>query len=168
MPGWRMDFLICVAGSVRTELFVISAPVPLVVGMAAKNGRSVTTSSREPLKYSMQVPSRRDNAAAAFAVSITLPPPTATTASAFHSRIAFTALLTAPGEGSVIVSAKTRTWRPTAVKSPAIAFASVSAACLPATISTRLAPRGRCGASFDAAPGPNTMSRGVWIVKDGI
>ena len=32
------------------ELVVISAPVPLVVGNAAKNGRSVTTSSRVPLK----------------------------------------------------------------------------------------------------------------------
>ena len=128
MPGCRMDFLICVAGSVSTELFVISAPVPLVVGSAAKNGRSVTASSRVPLKYSMQEPSSRDSAAAAFAVSITLPPPTATTASAFQERMAAVAVSTAPGEGSAMVSAKMRVPRPEAVRKSAIVFASASAA----------------------------------------
>ena len=80
------------------------------------------------------------------AVSITLPPPIATTASASHARTAAAAVSTAPGEGSAIVSAKMRASRPDSVRESATVFASVSAAWHPETTRTRfiLSPKPLC------------------------
>ncbi len=76
----RSETLICLAVSLTTELRVTSLPVPAVVGTAISgsgglmNVRGATQSSA--------VPALVANPATAFARSIGLPPPTATTASA--------------------------------------------------------------------------------------
>ena len=69
------------AGSQITAASVVSLPVPAVVGMAASSGVLRRIFSKPPMRCTGR-PGRAMQAPAAFAQSITLPPPKATMACA--------------------------------------------------------------------------------------
>src|SRR5512139_1795164 len=99
--SWRSDFLKpSLPTLLMTAFFVASLPVPAVVGTAMKGkvfpGCVLVPT---PSRYGVTGSPKGNMAAMALAQSMTLPPPTATTASTDRGPDSFTAPSTVSGDG---------------------------------------------------------------------
>ena len=116
--GWLMPVFTCWASTSRTQIVVLSLPVPVVVGTAT-SGLSGWRGARPPptglLTYSRSSPSLVPSRLVALAVSMADPPPTATYASKGPSaRPNATASSSEASVGSTWARSKTTTSMPAA------------------------------------------------------
>src|SRR5262245_10492657 len=145
-----------------TAFFVASDPLPAVVG-TAMNGRGGRTSLRSPTcsRYSRTLPSFGATPATAFAASIALPPPTATTTSAPASRHRCTPSSTVATSGSPETLQRGRPNRDFATE-------RVSNDRPPVTRKIREPKRRATSSVFALSSWPNRISGGVRKVNDTV